>query len=147
MFSKILYFRLSRKEFMKEFVYPSVDDIIEFNALMLSIIRVKKADQHKVLSVGKIAECIAEAEDCEGDLYDKAAVLMFMLVKNHPFASGNRRTAFITTKEFVLKNKGKFKIPNNSSNARVMIGIRERYYSNDKIKEWIKNGKIRKFER
>ena len=132
---------------MIKITYPSVDDIIEFNALMLSIIRVKKADQHKVLSEGKIADCIEEAEDCEGDLYDKAAVLMFMLVKNHPFASGNRRTAFVTAKEFILKNKGKFKIPDDPLYARVMIGIRERYYSTEEIKEWIKNGKIRKFER
>jgi hypothetical protein len=28
-----------------------------------------------------------------------------------------------------------------------MIGIRENYYSQNEIKEWIMNGKIKKFER
>jgi hypothetical protein len=28
-----------------------------------------------------------------------------------------------------------------------MIGIRENYYSKNEIKEWIMNGKIKKFER
>jgi len=28
-----------------------------------------------------------------------------------------------------------------------MLGIREDFYSNDELKDWIKNGKIKKFER
>ncbi len=36
---------------------------------------------------------------------------------------------------------------NNIKNSKIMIGIRENYYSNNEIKNWIKNGKIRKFER
>ena len=32
------------------------------------------------------------------------------LIKQHPFASGNRRTAFISTKAFLLENKQNFNI-------------------------------------
>jgi len=69
------------------------------------------------------------------------------LIKSHAFASGNRRTAFVVVKYFLLENKGKFKIEDDPSNAKVMQGIRENHYSNDEIKEWIKNGKIKKFQR
>ena len=63
------------------------------------------------------------------------------------FESGNRRTAFITTKEFILNNKAKLGIKDDPANAVVMRGIREGYYTADEIKEWIKNGKIREFKR
>lgn len=132
---------------MKKIKYPSVNEVIKFNTLVLNLIKVKKADQPKILSISKITKTIYSTEDFEGDLYDKAANLMQMLVRSHAFASGNRRTAFITTKQFVLENSGKFKIPDDSSNAKAMIGIREGYYSLKEIKEWIKNGKIREFKR
>jgi len=44
-------------------------------------------------------------------------------------------------------HEGKFNIPDTINNVKVMIGIRENYYSQNEIKEWIKNGKIKKFKR
>jgi hypothetical protein len=59
----------------------------------------------------------------------------------------HERTAFLSTKKFVLKNEGKFNIPDTINNVKVMIGIRENYYSQNEIKEWVMNGKIKKFKR
>lgn len=70
-----------------------------------------------------------------------------MLEKSHPFASGNRRTAFITTKKFLRDNNVKPKVPNNNGHSKILLGIREGYYNNIEIKEWLKNGKIRTFTR
>ena len=128
-------------------IYPSPEKIIEHNELVLSIIKVKKADSPKVMSYTKILEVIEECKNSAGDIYDKAVVLIKGLVKKHAFASGNRRTAFITTKYFIINNKGKFNIKDDPSYANVMQGIREDYYSDDEIKEWIKDGKIRQFKR
>lgn len=69
------------------------------------------------------------------------------LTQIHAFESGNKRTAFLTTKKFILENKGKFTIPDTASNVKVMIGVREKYYTYDELKEWIKYGKIKRFER
>lgn len=132
---------------MAEIVYPTSDRIIEYNYLALQFIKVKKADQPKVLSYSKIHDVIKDCINKEGDIYDKASILLKGLVKNHAFASGNRRTAFITTKEFILNNKAKLGIKDDPANAVVMRGIREGYYADDEIKEWIKNGKIREFKR
>ncbi len=128
-------------------MYPSSDKIIEYNLLVLNLIKVKKADEAKVLSISRIYEIIEECKKNKGDLYDKALVLLKGLIKKHPFASGNRRTAFIVAKDFVLNNKGKFKIKDDPNCAKVMLGIREDYYTNNEIKEWIKNGKIKEFRR
>ena len=51
------------------------------------------------------------------------------------------------TKEFLLKNGGVFRIKDDPIQASVMQGIRENFYKEEEIKEWIRNGKIRKFER
>lgn len=73
--------------------------------------------------------------------------MIYELTRIHAFESGNKRTAFLTTKKYVLKNEGKFNMPDSINNVKVMIGIRENYYSLDEIKEWIKNGKIKEFRR
>ncbi len=130
-----------------EIIYPTPEQIIEYNILALELIKVKKADAPKVLSRSKIVEVIKECEEKEGDIYDKAVVLLKGLVQKHPFASGNRRTAFIVTKEFILSNNQKFKIEDDPHYAKTLLGLRENYYSDEEIKQWIKNGKIKKFER
>ena len=44
-------------------------------------------------------------------------------------------------------NDENVKIPDDPSNSCVMTGIREGYYSDAEIKEWIQHGKIREFKR
>ena len=128
-------------------VYPTPDSIIEYNLLILHIINVKKADKAKVMSHQKIIDIINICMEFNGDLYDKAAILMREIIQKHAFESGNWRTAFIVTKDFVLMNNGKFSIKNDPIQARAMQGIREGYYTHNEIKEWIRNGKIREFKR
>lgn len=127
--------------------YPSVDKIVEFNLLILNVIKVKKSDSPKVLSREKISSIVEASRKTKGDLYDKAVVLLRGIIQKHPFASGNRRTAFIVAKYFLVMNNRRLGVKDNPKNAKVMLGIREGYYSNAEIKEWLKNGKIKEFKR
>lgn len=127
--------------------YPSVARIIEFNAMAITFIHAKKADRAKVLSKSKLMIVIDDCEENDGDVYDKAVVLLKGLIQKHPFASGNGRTALIATVDFLLSNKKQCGIKDNPNHASVMQGIREKHYSDEEIKEWIKNGKIRTFKR
>ena len=131
----------------KEIIYPTTEKIIEYNALALVLIKVKKADKPHILSKSRLVEIIEGCKKAEGDTYDKAVYLLKRLIQQHPFASGNRRTAFIATKDFVIINKMRFGIKDDPKQAKVMTGIREGFYTDDEIKEWIKNGKIREFTR
>lgn len=131
----------------QEITYLTAQEIIEFNILSLSLIKTKKADKSEVLSYLKIQEIISECEKAEGDIYDKAVNLLKNAIKKHAFASGNRRTAFIITKHFLLLNKAEFNIKDEPEYAKIMTGIRENYYSDDEIKNWIKDGQIREFKR
>src|SRR3989344_6562271 len=129
------------------FKYPTLERIIEYNLLALELIKAKKADQPKVLSLPKIKEVLEACENNKGDIYDKGVILLKGLVQKHAFANGNRRTAFIALKDFMRRNRVKCMVLNEPISARVMLGIREGYYSDEEIKEWIQNGKIREFKR
>ena len=130
-----------------EINYPTVEHIIEFNHLALALVKVKKADKPVVLSKPKLLEIFEECQNAQGDVYDKAVVLLNGIVKKHPFASGNRRTAILVTKDFLHDNNAVLGIKDEPGQARVLLGIREGFYTNEEIKEWIKHGKIRSFER
>ncbi len=131
----------------QEIKYPTEERIIEYNVLALTVIKVKKADRPAVLSSGRLSLIIKNCKELSGDLYDKAICLLKGIIRLHPFASGNRRTAFIVTKEFLKENGGKFNIEDDPKQAKVMLGIRENYYTDEEIKEWIKHGKIDTFKR
>ncbi|MFH1432373.1 MAG: Fic family protein [archaeon] len=131
----------------RDIIYPTPERIVEYNLFVLTVIDAKKGDKAEVLSYRKIADVVEGCKNLEGDIYDKAAFLMKSLIQKHPFASGNRRTAFIVAKGFSLDNHAKFNIADNPMNARVMIGIRESYYTDPEIKEWIRDGTIREFRR
>ena len=128
-------------------VYPSVDKVIEFNALSLSVISIKKSDAAKVLSFSKVEAAIDSCRKAKGSVLDKAVVLLKGLVQAHAFASGNRRTAFVATKYFLVMNNKRLGVKDSEKNAKVLLGIREYFYSDEEIKEWLKNGKIRQFKR
>jgi len=127
--------------------YPSADQIIKLNILALDLIRVKKKDASKVLSFSKISGVLLDCRAHKGDVYGKAVVLLFGLIKAHAFASGNRRTAFLAMKLFLKNNNAKIGITDDPSNAIVMRGIREGHYAEAEIREWIISGKIREFKR
>lgn len=131
----------------KEPVYLTVERIIEYNILAIKIIQVKKSDKAEVLSRSRLMEIVEGCKEENGDIYDKAVVLLKGLVKKHPFASGNRRTAVISVKDFLLLNEETFGIKDDPDQARVLVGVRENFYKDEELKEWLKNGKIRKFER
>jgi len=120
---------------VKDITYPTVERIIEYNYLALTLIKVKRADEPKVLDRGKLIDVLARCQDAEGDIYDKAVCLLTGLVQKHPFASGNRRTAFIAAKGFLVGNGAPFRIKDEPKMAKVLLGIREGYYSNNEVKE------------
>ena len=132
---------------MAKIIYPDTKKLVRYNLLVLNILKVKKADKTEILSYQKLVDIINDCKKLQGDIYDKAVYLLKDIAKKHAFASGNRRTAFIVTKDFLLDNNADFKIVDDPEYAKVMIGIRENYYIDTEIKNWIKNGKIRKFER
>lgn len=79
-----------------------------------------------------------------GDVHDKAASLLTELIRKHPFASGNRRTAYVATRFFLESNGEKLKVTHD---PRILQGMREGFYTRDEIKRWLKGNAIKEFTR
>ena len=132
---------------MNNVIYPTPEKIIDYNKFLLKEIKVKKADQPKVLSYLKINDTVEECKALRGSFYDKAVCLLKGLVQKHPFASGNRRTALFTTLTFLKDNNTNTDIKDDAKSSKILTWIREGFYIDKEISNWLKNGKIRKFER
>jgi death on curing protein len=129
---------------MSDVDYPTIDELIELNRRVLGEIRVKKADRHRVLSRSGLERVIRLVGEQAGDVYEKATTLLIGLVRTHPFASGNRRTAYLATMSFLEMNG---KAATVVHNPRVLQGIREEFYTRDEIKAWLKGREIKEFKR
>ena len=127
--------------------YPTAEKIVEYNLLVLTVVPGKKKDRPRLASRAKLDDVLVRCRVAGGDVYDKATVLLCGLIQEHPFESGNRRTAVIATKAFLIENKAFFSPRDDSDQSKVLVGVRERYYTNDEIKEWLQYGKIRRFIR
>ncbi len=135
------------KSRMNELTYPGPEQIIAFNHLALALVKVKKADRPILMNRTRLLHILEECIHHPGDTYDKAVVLLEGIIKKHPFASGNRRTAFLVMVDFLWDNNTPCRLQNNPEHARVLLGIREGFYTHQEIKEWIQHGKIRPFKR
>lgn len=128
-------------------IHLTEDDIIELNKISLENIKAKKADKHETLNYRKLREIMEESKNIQGDVYDEAVYLLRSILQNHPFASGNRRTALVAATMLLHKNNEKNNIRNYEKQNRVLQGIRENYYSNEEIRKWLMEGEIHEFER
>lgn len=132
---------------MRELRYPDVEKIVELNALAITAMYAKKSDKAELKSHSKVAQVLEDCKIQKGNVYDKAVVLLKGLIQKHPFASANRRTAILVTKLFLTQNKYTFNVKDEKIQAQNLQGIRENFYSDEEIKEWIKNGQIQDFKR
>lgn len=110
------------------FRYPTIEQMIECNTFILNTLKVKRADRAAVLNRNSLLQILKRCRETEGDVYVKGIVLLKGIIQQHPFASGNRRTTFVMTKEFIRANGGIFSVEDDPAHARTLQGIRENFY-------------------
>lgn len=124
--------------------YLANDEVVAINEEVLSSIKVKKADSFKVLSHSKLNSVLEKVAEATGDIYDKAVALLKGISQEHPFASGNRRTAMVATIRFLRMNGEEALV---KEDAKILQGVRESYYADSEIKQWLKGDDMREFKR
>ncbi len=123
----------------KKIVYPTIEEIITTNKKVLEVHKAKKADKHEVLSYQKIANITKKAKSKRGNIYSKAAILFKELTLVHAFASGNRRTAFTVTANFIYKNEKIFLTKKDKKeNFEIFKRIRYGQATEEEILKWLK---------
>ncbi len=129
---------------MSEHRYLDSEKLARVNELVLREIKVRKADRPRVLSRAKLENISTRVRETEGDLYDKATALIIGLIQGHPFASGNRRTAFVATKLFLELNGEKMIVEHD---PKILQSIREGFYTALEVKSWLKGRAVKRFTR
>ena len=125
----------------------TTDEVIWMNRFVLEKFPAKRADQHEILNYSGLVALMQQVQYSRKHFYSKATMLITGLVQGHFFASGNRRTALQAVGSFATLNQRKVYIWRIRSIRQVLIGIRERYYSEDEVRTWVKEGRIRPFKR
>jgi len=92
---------------IRQAVYPEVSDYLELIAKMKSAfasdVFAKPKDQSFESSVKQIAQSFGE-EELYKSIEEKAAMLLYLIVKNHSFVDGNKRIAAACFLHFLAKN-------------------------------------------
>jgi death-on-curing protein len=84
------------------------EEVIAAHYFMMK--RMNDAEQAGVKDHGLLESAIPRPQqsifgaDAYPNLFDKAAALLESLVKNHCFHNGNKRTAYLVTKSFLMLN-------------------------------------------
>lgn len=89
-------------------IYLTKEEVISAHYFIMR--KMNDADQAGVKDHGLLESAVHRptqsvfGEDAYPDLFAKAAALLESLVKNHCFHNGNKRTAYLVTKSFLLIN-------------------------------------------
>lgn len=95
-------------------IFLTKEEVISAHYFMMK--RMNDADQAGVKDHGLLESAVHRpqqsvfGEDAYPTLFDKAAALLESLVKNHCFHNGNKRTAYLVTKSFLILNGYHFKM-------------------------------------
>ncbi len=76
-------------------------------------------------------------EELYPDLVAKAAILVFLLVKNHPFVDGNKRTAFLSLVRFLNVN-GYTLDATNDELYQFTIDVATSALEKDAVADWLR---------
>lgn len=86
----------------------------------------------------KLRRIVRDADGYD-DLYHRAAFLLRKLITAHLFEDGNKRTAWLTARKYLLEN-GEEPAERDSDAGLVLRRIRR--YDVAEIAEWLESGKI-----
>jgi prophage maintenance system killer protein len=127
----------------KKIWIPGTREVISYNKKVLDLHQATKGDRHQVLSRSNLKNTLKVVRKFPGDVYDKSAVMMERLARAnvHPFASGNRRTAYFTANKMLWKNEGFAMLKKQDNRAEIMNKIRKGELSHDEIKDILRNNK------
>ena len=86
--------------------YMSQFDLLQIRTKLAA----QTGDQFDVLNINNLKSALAAprasmfGEELHATLWDKAAALLFSLIKNHPFYDGNKRIAWLAVEQFLGRN-------------------------------------------
>ena len=97
---------------------PSVDKIIRLNQKTIEA----EGGSFAVINRGAIESALNPLHDPDLGFPEIVAKIMYRFIKNHPFADGNKRTAFAVMKVILKKNNYKY-LKRDKDMERMIIDV------------------------
>jgi len=72
------------------------------------------------------------------DLWSKAAILCYLLIKNHPFVDGNKRTALYALLRFLELNGYTIAVADNDELYRFTMDVATSALDKEEIEAWLR---------
>ena len=102
----------------------------------------------ELLDLGRLESSLAVprqtmfGEELYPDVLSKAAILFYLLIKNHPFLDGNKRTAFLALMRFLNLN-GYTLNATNDDLYQFTIDVASSVLGKEEVEMWIRNKAIK----
>lgn len=97
----------------------------------------------EIASIARLESAVAAprqtmfGQDLYPDLFSKAAILVYGLIKNHPFVDGNKRTGLFALFEFLERN-GYTIVASNDDLYQFTIDIATSKLGKEQIEAWLR---------
>jgi len=102
----------------------------------------------ELLNLGRLEASLAAprqtmfGEELYPDVFSKAAILFYLLIKNHPFLDGNKRTAFLALMRFLNLNGYTLSAANDEL-YQFTIDVASSVSTKEEVEMWIGDRAIR----
>jgi death-on-curing protein len=117
--------------------FPTADAIVDLHAEILA----KTGGHAGVLNLGTVESAVERARwgpfPRPPDLFDRAAFLLRGVCQDHPFADGNKRTAFEATDLFLRLN-GRRLLAKPAATVAFMLAVAQADLSLEDVAAWLR---------
>jgi len=114
--------------------FLAVDEILALHKDVLD-----RAESDAVLNRSSLESAVARPATYHRGLLRQAAVLFHAMIQNHPFLSGNKRTAFNALNVFLNLNKVEIWVTSNTVYYWLMDALEHRTFSERVIESWLRS--------
>jgi death-on-curing protein len=120
--------------------YLTIEDILALHDYAIQ----RYGGSPGVLGMGRLESALDApkqtmfGEELYPDVFAKSAILVYLLVKNHPFIDGNKRTALYTLLRFLEINGLTMSVASNDDLYQFTIDIATSKLDKAQIEEWLK---------
>lgn len=119
--------------------FLSVDDIKLINSLLIKLQTPKEpiyVRDENILGSSQARPSLYRYHERTEDIFRLTAVLIESLIRNHPFANANKRTAMFSGYLFLLLNGQELNAP-DAEVVEMGVGIATGKYNIDELENWL----------
>lgn len=126
-------------EFVEGINYLSIDDIININKTLIEL--QTPNEPIDVLNFNNLSSSQSRPSQVRyyqqtDDMFALASVLIESLIRNHPFANANKRTAMMVGYIFLLLNGYELTAPEDEV-VEIATGLATKEYSLEDLEDWL----------